>query len=388
MSDSNFLINVSVLYRNVQKYLDKELAKFDIGSGQIMFLFFINENEGVTMQEVTRIVQVDKGTTTKSIQKLIEQDYIQARTDENDRRVKRLYTTPRAAEVMNALYECRNHLRLLLSRDMEFELFESLLDRACENTRSELGEGNDLAPIRLGGMIRTTLKDYPGKLACTVLTAGCGFKCPYCRNRDLVFLPENFRYLEEGDVFSYLEKRKGLLDGVVISGGEPLLHEDLLSFIERIKALGYKVKIDTNGNHPAMLAKVTGSGLADYIAMDIKNCREKYAATVGLNPEVFRLENIEESIRILKESDTPYEFRTTVVREFHTEEDLVRIAEWIGEGSRYFLRQYEPSDNTIQSGWTAYDSREMQQMLEAVRKIIPDAQLKENGGQDVQSTEA
>ena len=122
--DGNFLISLSVLYRNTMKFFDKALAKYGIGSGQLMFLFFINENEGITMQEVSRIGEVDKGTTTKSIQKLIEQDYVQVRTDENDRRVKRLYTTQRAAEVMNELYDLRNEYRSLMARGVEMESFE------------------------------------------------------------------------------------------------------------------------------------------------------------------------------------------------------------------------------------------------------------------------
>lgn len=376
MADSNFLINVSVLYRNVQKYLDKELAKFSIGSGQLMFLLFINENEGVTMQEVTRIVEVDKGTTTKSIQKLIEQGYVQSRIDENDRRVKRLYTTERTSEVMAALYECRNQLRVLLTKDMDFELFEQLLSRACDNTRSELSDTASASMLRIGELKKMSLLDYPGIMSASVMLAGCPFKCPFCHNRDLVFLPENFSYVDPDELIEFLEERKGILDGIFIGGGEPLLQDGLLPFIRKARDMGYRIKVNTNGYHPGRLKELIDAGLADVISLDIKNRKEKYAETVGLNQDVFRIENIEESIRLLRESTIPHEFTTTVVKEYHDEEDLLACAGWIGRNEKYILEQYHESEKAIQPGLHPYDEETMKAFVEAVREIVPDAHLR------------
>ena len=187
MAESSFLIDISALYRNIQKYFDKTMAKYDIGSGQLIFLFLINEQEGITMNEVSRIGEVDKGTTTKSVQKLIEQDYVQARTDENDRRVKRLYTTERATKIMNELYELRNECRLKLAMDTDFDRFETLLDRVTTNSRMYLNPEPLFSGIKIGGLQKMTMLDYPGKVAATIFTGGCNFKCPYCHNRDLVF---------------------------------------------------------------------------------------------------------------------------------------------------------------------------------------------------------
>ncbi len=379
MAVSNFLINVSILYRNTQKYLDRELSRFDIGSGQVLFLFFINENEGITMQEATRILEVDKGTTTKSIQKLIEQDYVETRVDEKDKRVKRLYTTPKAAEVMNALYECRNQLRTLLASDMDFQGFEILLDRACDNARTylqNLDENEEPAKIRIGGIQKMSLLDYPEKVACTVFTSGCGFKCPFCHNRELVFVPENYEYCEPRQVLSYLEKRKGLLDGVCISGGEPLLQEGLAEFIREIRRMGYLIKLDTNGNHPGRLKEILEEGLADYVAMDVKNTRAKYPVTVGLNESVFRIGNIEESMNILKASGVGYEFRTTVVKELHERSDLLEMAEWLRDAPVWYLQQYQDSENVIQRGFSAYSAKEMEELCEEIRNIMPRVKLR------------
>ena len=240
---SNYLLNISVLYRNTQKYFDRALIPYDIGSGQLIFLLCINENEGITMQELTQLSEVDKGTTTKSIQRLIDQGYITASTDEKDRRVKRLYTTEKASAMMTDVYDFRNQMRTSLARDVDFDTFEQILSKVTDNARKLPGIENEMTGIKIGGMQKMTLLDYPGKVACTIFTAGCNFKCPFCHNRELVFIPENYEYFDSQDVLDYLEKRKGLLDGVCISGGEPLLQENLESFIAKIRELGYKIKI-------------------------------------------------------------------------------------------------------------------------------------------------
>jgi anaerobic ribonucleoside-triphosphate reductase activating protein len=382
--NSSFMLNLSILYRNTQKYYDHVLAQYDMGSGQLIFLLYINEHKGVTMQDVTNATQVDKGTTTKSIQRLIDQGYIQARQDENDKRVKRLYTTDKAADIMNDIYEYRNKCRTVLADGTDFSVFEILLDKVAHNSSEKLNPEesvSDFSGLRIGGLQKMTLLDYPDKVASTVFTAGCNFKCPFCHNRDLVFLPEDYEYYDPEEIMAYLEKRKGLIDGVCISGGEPML-QDTLEFMKRIKKMGYLVKLDTNGSRPEKLQEYVESGYIDYVAMDIKNCKEKYAETVGMDAESFSIENIEKSVDFLKKGTVDYEFRTTVVRELHTKEDLIALAKWIAPTKKYYLQQFMDSGNLIQEGcYTAYDAEEMKELRDAVREILPDAQcrgLKEN----------
>ncbi len=374
---SNFVLNLSVLYRNTQKYFDKVLVPYDIGYGQLMFLLCINENEGITMQELTRIGEVDKGTTTKSIQRLIDQGYINTRQDENDKRVKRLYTTEKAAGIMGVVYDLRNALRTTLAKNMDFKTFESMLEQAADNARSlEIPEEDSLKRLRIGGLQKMTLLDYPGKVACTIFMAGCNYKCPFCHNRDLVFIPERFDFFEPDDVLAYLGKRKGLLDGVCISGGEPLMQKDLIPLLQKIKDMGYLIKLDTNGGFPQRLKTVVESGLIDYVAMDIKNSPSKYAETLGMNPDAFNFDAVRESISYLLEGHIDYEFRTTVVREMHTMEDMREIAKWISGAKKYYLQQFTDSGNLIQEGWSAYSEEEMYALRDAVREYIPQAEVR------------
>ena len=376
MAESSFLIDISALYRNIQKYFDKTMAKYEIGSGQLIFLFLINEQEGITMNEVSRIGEVDKGTTTKSVQKLIEQDYVQARTDENDRRVKRLYTTERAAQIMNELYELRNECRLKLAMDADFDRFETLLDRVTTNSRMYLNPEPLFSGIKIGGLQKMTMLDYPGKVAATIFTGGCNFKCPYCHNRDLVFVPDRYEFLDPDDVLAYLEKRRNILDGVCITGGEPLMQDNLQDFIAAIKKVGYLVKLDTNGYFPERLQEICATGMIDYVAMDIKNTPEKYADTVGMNADVFRIERIQESVQYLLSSSIEHEFRTTVIREFHTAEDIKEIAKWIRGTGHYYLQQYTDSGNVITPGWSAYSKEEMMELKNAAQEYVPGTELR------------
>lgn len=375
-ANRNYLTNISVLYRNTQKFFDKVLSRYDIGSGQLLSLFFINEHEGITMQELAQSGEVDKGTVTKSIQRLIEQGYVQARTDENDRRIKRLYTTEKVAEVMKTLYECRKELRSKLATGVDFDTFESLLDGVTENSRVYNEPEETYPMIRIGGMQKMTLLDYPGKVAAVIFTSGCSFKCPYCHNRDLVFVPENYEFFKPEEIFSYLQKRKGILDGVAITGGEPLIQENLEEFISEIKKLGYPVKLDTNGYHPERLKALCESGMIDYVAMDIKNTPSKYASTVGTNSEVFRIDNIKESVAFLMASGIEYEFRTTVVRELHDEEDIADIARWIRGARHFYLQQYSDSDNVIQKGFHAYSADEMRKLCKIAQEFVPAAEIR------------
>ncbi len=198
--------------------------------------------------------------------------------------------------------------------------------------------------MRLAGLQKLTLLDFPDQVACTVFTSGCDLRCPFCQNPDLV-IPELVRETErlsEETFFEFLEKRKGKLSGVAITGGEPTLHADLPQFMERIRSMGFLVKLDSNGLNPAALAGILDAGLADYVAMDVKNCPKKYAITVGIKEktEGELWERASESIDLLKKGSTPYEFRTTVVKGLHTEEDIRQIAIELQGAKAWYLQQF------------------------------------------------
>jgi len=224
------------------------------------------------------------------------------------------------------------------------------------------------------GLQKLTLLDYPGRVACTVFTAGCNLRCPFCHNAGLVTHIDTDNRYDEEEFFSFLKKRKGILDGVCITGGEPLLQKDITDFIRRIREIGYSVKLDTNGCYPEKLREIVDGGLVDYVAMDIKNTPEKYGTTVGIDG--FDVTPILQSVEILKEGKVPYEFRTTVVEEYHSEEDFEIIGKILSGCEKYFLQQFKDSGDLIGEGLNAPDKAKMLKMLEVTRKFIPSAELR------------
>lgn len=224
------------------------------------------------------------------------------------------------------------------------------------------------------GFQKMTMLDFPGYVACTVFTPGCNFRCPFCHNALLVTDINNETIYSEDDILAFLSKRKGLLDGICISGGEPLMHEGIFDFVKKVKELGFLVKIDTNGSFPDKLKELIDSGNIDYVAMDIKNSPEKYGLTTGISD--FDFSPIRESVGLLLEGKVGYEFRTTVVKEFHTPQDMVLIGELIKGADRYFLQHFIESEANIQQGLTPLCKEEMENLRFAVSVFVKSAEIR------------
>ena len=222
--------------------------------------------------------------------------------------------------------------------------------------------------MHIHGLQKLAMVDYPGKLAATVFAGGCNLRCPFCHNALLVTRLAETPELTEGEVLDFLSRRRGLLDGVVLSGGEPLLQPDAAEFLKKVRALGFSVKLDTNGCYPEALAGILAAGLADYVAMDIKNRREKYAETAGVAD--FDLSPVEESIRLLRRSNVDFEFRTTLVRELHTPEDLDAIGRWLEGAPKYFLQNFVDSGNLIGAGFHGFSAEELWALADRVRPFF------------------
>jgi pyruvate formate lyase activating enzyme len=227
--------------------------------------------------------------------------------------------------------------------------------------------------MKLYGLQKLTLLDFPERVACTVFTGGCNFRCPFCHNSALVFLGDAHA-MDEEEFFAFLRKRAGILDGVAVTGGEPLLTDDIIPFLRRIKDMGFAVKLDTNGSFPRRLREAVEAGLVDYVAMDVKNCPEKYAETCGL-PAV-DLNKIRQSIDFLMRGSVPYEFRTTVVREFHTREDMEALGRWIAGANKFFLQNFVDSGACIREGLSAVEPDELRLYESLVRKYVQSAQIR------------
>ena len=217
------------------------------------------------------------------------------------------------------------------------------------------------------GLQKLTLLDYPGHTACTVFTAHCPWRCPFCHNASLVLEPESQPVIPEEEIFSFLAHRKGLLDGVAVTGGEPLLR-DIAPLLREVRALGYAVKLDTNGTHPARLRALLDEGLVDYVAMDVKNSPERYAETVGVAG--LDLAPIRESAALLMEGRVDYEFRTTVCRELHDDDAIRGVGEFLVGARRLYLQPFADRDTVAFAGFSAPDMPTLERWAEILRGFV------------------
>ena len=227
--------------------------------------------------------------------------------------------------------------------------------------------------MKIHGLQKMTLLDFPGRVACTVFFGGCDMRCPFCHNAELLdgTAPP---VMDEEEFLAFLKKRQGLLDGVAITGGEPLLQKDMPEFTAKIRTLGYPVKLDTNGTHPERLAKLMREGLVQYVAMDIKNSPERYAETAGLAQ--LDLAPVRESVSLLLEGSTDYEFRTTTIAEFHDDESFEKIGPWIKGAKRYFLQRFTDRETVPFGGLHAPEEEKMHRWAEIVRPYVPNVALR------------
>jgi len=222
--------------------------------------------------------------------------------------------------------------------------------------------------MKIGGIQKTSLLDYPDSISAIIWTVGCNFRCPFCYNKDIVF--GNVQLIPEKEIFSFLEKRKGMLEGLVITGGEPLLQKDITNFCEKVKKLSYLIKIDTNGTFPEKLRELIDKKLIDYVAMDVKAPKKKYdkLANAKVNTK-----KIEESIKILKDSKIDYEFRTTFIPELLTKNDIIEIAEWLKGSKRFYLQQFKQNTELVSVRFqdvTPYPKEELIKTIEYIKSYF------------------
>lgn len=221
--------------------------------------------------------------------------------------------------------------------------------------------------MKIGGLQKLTLLDYPGKMACTVFTSGCNLRCPFCHNAGLVTHIDG-QYITSEEVLDFLATRKNKLEGMCLTGGEPLLNSDVAEFLYKVKQMGFSVKLDTNGTFPELLESIIKDGLADYVAMDIKNSADKYNLTCGRE---VNMRNILKSVELLKCGKTDYEFRTTVVRQLHDEADIESIAKWLSGAKVWYLQQFVDSGDLIGQGMFAWEEDVLHRFCATAQKYLP-----------------
>lgn len=224
----------------------------------------------------------------------------------------------------------------------------------------------------IGGLQKVTLLDYPGKVACTVFLKGCNLRCPYCHNPEFVIPKEHTEHISEEELFSFLLLRKGKLDGVCITGGEPTLYRRLPELIRRIRDIGYLIKLDTNGTNPDMLKHLLRKKMLDYVAMDIKNCPSRYAETCGADV----IKQVRESSELLLHDGVDYEFRTTVCHPLHSAREFTEIGKWLKGAKRFYIQPFVDSGHLLGGGVFAMTKPELEALLNAVKPYIPAAELR------------
>jgi len=228
--------------------------------------------------------------------------------------------------------------------------------------------------MQIHGLNKTTLLDYPEHLAATIFTGGCNFRCPFCHNKSLVLSPNLQPTLSDDSVMDFLKKRQGILAGVCITGGEPTLQQDLFSFLEKIKQLGYLIKLDTNGYRPEVLKNLVANNLIDYVALDIKSSLTEYHKIACVNP--FQISLIKESVSFLMSGNIDYEFRTTIVKELHSIDTISDISDWISGCKAYFLQNFEESDEVITQGFHSHNRETLESFISLLQEKIPSATLR------------
>lgn len=227
--------------------------------------------------------------------------------------------------------------------------------------------------MKICGLNKTTLLDYPGKVAATIFIGGCNFRCPFCHNGDLVLNSGDMPEISEDEVLSFLKKRKNVLEGVCITGGEPTLYKELPELVEKIKKLGYSVKLDTNGSHPDMVEGLIEKKMVDYVAMDIKAPVFGYDKVCGTTVDI---EKIKKSVELLKTRKIPYEFRTTIVKELHSKEDILEIGKWLFTAENYYLQSYQETDKNICQGFSAMEKEVLFELEKELKMYVKNVQVR------------
>lgn len=228
--------------------------------------------------------------------------------------------------------------------------------------------------MKICGFNKTTLLDYPGRVASTIFLGGCNFRCPFCQNGGLVIRPELQPEYTQEEILAFLKKRRGILEGLCVSGGEPTLAKDLPEFLERIKDLGYAIKLDTNGTRPEVVRDLASRGLIDMVAMDVKAGPSHYPALCGVAAP--GLDAVRETADFLMKGKLDYEFRTTVIRELHDEQDFFEIRDWLKGAKAYYLQAYRDSEEVLQPGFSSYEPEKLAYFLSIVQETIPSAEIR------------
>lgn len=373
MSKSYLDLKSAALYRCNQKYYDKVLSGFGLSYSGLIFLISIYEDEGLMLNKLAQDGSFDKGSITKAIYKLEENGFVIIQDSKKDKRAKELYTTQKTRDLMPKLYQIRQEYLNYLSTDLdedELEIFDSLIDKILIKAREYSKTNIDIQNIQISSFIPLSFKDYDNLSTAVIKTGGCNFRCHHCENKSLVFLSSSSEKINVSDILSYLNKRQNMLQGVVIDGGEPLLHEGVISLLQELREFDLNIKLCTNGSQYERIKEVINLRLVDDIEVKIMGSKSFYPKYIGL--ESFDTTDIDNTIKLLLNSDIRYCFTLTLTDE---EIDYEELGIWLKGISCLKLRKYNRSNECIDTNIGEIDREKIDDIIKILKKYVKEVIL-------------
>lgn len=373
MSKSYLDLKSAALYRCNQKYYDKVLSGFGLSYSGLIFLISIYEDEGLMLNKLAQDGSFDKGSITKAINKLEENGFVVIQDSKKDKRAKELYTTQKTRDLMPKLYQIRQEYLNYLSEDLneeEVETLNSLMDKVLLKAREYSKTNIDIQNIQISNFIPLSFIHYDNLSTAVIQTGGCNFRCRHCENKNLVFLSSSSEKINVSDVLNYLNKRQNMLQGVVVEGGEPLLHDGIVSLLQELRELDLNIKLCTNGSQFERLKQIVDLRLADEIEVKIMGSKSYYAKYIGL--ESFDTSNIDKTINLLINGNIKYCFTLTLTDE---EIDYEELGRWLKDVKCLKLRRYNKSDECIDKSIEATPKEKLSEIIEILNKYVKEIKL-------------
>lgn len=373
MSKSYLDLKSAALYRCNQKYYDKVLSGFGLSYSGLIFLISIYEDEGLMLNKLAQDGSFDKGSITKAIYKLEENGFVLIQDSKKDKRAKELYTTQKTRDLMPKLYQIRQEYLNYLSEDLseeEIEILDFLMDKVLLKAREYSKTNIDIQNIQISNFIPLSFKHYDNLSTAVIQTGGCNFRCRHCENKSLVFLSSSSEKIRVSDVLNYLNKRQNMLQGVVVEGGEPLLHDGIISLLQELRELDLNIKLCTNGSQFERLKQIVDLRLVDEIEVKIMGSKSYYAKYIGL--ESFDTSNIDKTINLLMKSNIKHCFALTLTDE---EIDYEELGIWLKDVDCLKLRRYNKSDECIDTSIESTPKEKVSEIIEILNKYIKEIKL-------------
>jgi anaerobic ribonucleoside-triphosphate reductase activating protein len=368
--DNDLLLDLNILSRSTQKYYDRQLQPYNLTYAQLPVLLMIYEHEGISLNAIVQQGQYDKGTVTKNVQKLESLGYVTTRSSLQDKRSKELYPTDKAKEIVSRIYRIRQSWWTKIIADIPQDQVAPFIlqTQKMVASASHYAEQETLE-MNFRRILPLSASRQPGALSMVLSVAGCNFRCPSCPDKSRIFIKESDRPISQNEVLKVLDARKGFLEGIVVTGGEPCMHPGLLSFLELVKQRNLRVCLETNGSFPDVLKEILNRKLVNLVRIDVKNCPSRYAASSGLKQSM--ADKVSQSLDLIKTAGVPWELQLTIDGRHHDLEALKQLMAWTGSPSRIALIFHESGADSVDASLPSADSEKRQAYVQLLKQYAP-----------------